>query len=322
MKIIHVADLHLKMTPIVPKEWNISRYRSFIDNLIADCKDENAILSLGGDLLDSVTPLKEEIRLFMYLMHRLNKEDIPTLLVSGNHETISQGSSILDYLEVNEFPNIYYRRNIEVQGVKFHLCNHDEIRRFKPDLGKGKNVLISHFRCSIPPRIQEEIDVRTFTESYDLCLLGDIHEPLEFDNCYYSGIPINKDFQTEPKCGYLEVEIDKDIKVTRRSLDYPSLICKKTTTSALPSVKFNPRHFYKVEVEGTPEELRKIKDMPINVKLCKIPLLEESLCSKEELVEDTGSVANLDDDLVAYMKSLKYSDALIAKMVDELRRSS
>ena len=50
-------------------------------------------------------------------------------------------------------------------------------------------------------------------------------------------------------------------------------------------------------------------------------MLEASLAMPEEAAEvNTESCA--EDDLVAYMKSLKYNDALVTDMMNELRREA
>ena len=111
------------MVPNVPKQWQIDRYEEFIDNLISDCVDKRAILALCGDTLDSIDPKKEELRLFMYLMHELHNNGVTTLLVSGNHESLKAGESILDYLEVDRFENVFFRTSPTFLGVYRIMVN-------------------------------------------------------------------------------------------------------------------------------------------------------------------------------------------------------
>jgi DNA repair exonuclease SbcCD nuclease subunit len=306
------------MVPGVPKEWQISRYNLFIDDIIRECVTQNAVLVLAGDLLDSASPLKEELQLFMYFLHELNKASIDTLLVSGNHCSIKRGSSILDYLEVSQFENVYYRKNYHHSNIEFHLCNHDEIHNYTPVITKPRNILISHARCAIPPHITEEIDMEAFTAPYDLCILGDIHMAHSFGNTYYTNNPVNKIFEESVNTGYLVVDIGKDIKVTRVKTEYPALRAVSCTVEELPALRFNKTDFYKVEVTGTPEELRALKEPAPYIKLCKIPLLPDVLPS-EELYEEP-EVENLADDLVGYMKHLKYTDAQISELLEELEK--
>lgn len=316
MRLLAIGDLHIKMVPGVPKDWQIKRYEEYIDNLISECKEKPTILAIVGDTLDSITPSKEELRLFLSLLHKLKNEDIHVLLVSGNHCTIQEGSSILDYLLLDEFPNICYRRNLVFNNTTFHLVNHDSLKSYAPSNFTERNILLSHFRCTIPPHITEEINVKKLTKPFDLCIVGDIHTNLQFDNVYYTNQPLNKQFETEPSCSYLEVDLDT-LKVTRKPAFYPSLIAKKMIAKKFHKEKFPAPHFYKVEVEGTPEELRLIKEAHSNVKLCRIPLLEKSVALSEEVTE--APVLSLDDDLVDYMKALGYKDQLIADMLTELR---
>ena len=320
MKVIAVGDLHLKMVPNVPKQWQIDRYEEFIDNLISDCVDKRAILALCGDTLDSIDPKKEELRLFMYLMHELHNNGVTTLLVSGNHESLKAGESILDYLEVDRFENVFYRTSPTFLGVTFHLVNHDSIHSYTPKFIEGKNILISHARCNVPPHIKEEIDFKKFTKGYDICVLGDIHMPMAFGNVIYTNNPVNKEFEYEPDCGYVSLDIDSGINVARKTLDYPHLVYRKRNADDVYLASFEGyKDFFKIDVEGTPEELRAIKDIPENVRVCKIPKLEKHL---EVKVEEslTEEAVDTPDDLKSYMKSLGYSDSLIADMMAELRR--
>lgn len=318
VKVIAIADLHIKRTPGVCWGWNKARYKRFIDDLISTCVERNAILAIAGDSLDSTAPKKEELQLFMYLLHELHKNNVVTLLVSGNHCTVKKGSSILDFLEVSQFPNVYYRRNYSQDNVTFHLCNHDSLDDYEVNLQEGKNILVSHFRCNYNKFVTEEIPVAEFTKPYDLCIVGDIHDSYQEGNLWYTNNPINKEFDTDPTCGYLEISIGNEITVDRVTTNYPRLLGRKVKASEFSSLQFTKQDFYKVEVEGSPEELKLIKEWPSNVILVKVPVVTSSLFIPE--VDDVKDTEGSDVGLEEYMKAMGYSDELIVDMMKELRR--
>jgi len=319
VKVIATADCHIKMVPGVSKRWQIARYERFISDLVDKCVKSNSILVIAGDLLDSVSAKKEELQLVLKLLHSLYAHNVTTLMVSGNHSTIKTGESFLDYLELNRFPNIVYRNNFEIENVKFHLVNHDSIHGYVPDLGNGLNILISHFRCNFNKFVTEEIDVEKFTGPFDFCIAGDIHAPFEIGNVVYTDKPINKEFDSNPSCGYLEITIDKDVTYKRVPTYYPSLVGKKVKAHEFNNLVFQPEHYYRVEVEGSPAELKSIQPPSNNVILSKVPVVQSAIASVEE-VEKITEDAYSDDGLIGYMKSLNYEDDLIANMMSELRR--
>lgn len=324
VKAICVGDLHLKMVPMVPKAWQISRYEQFINDLVDICTKKSAILVLAGDQLDSIEPRKEELKLFLYMLHRLNKANITTLLVSGNHETISKGVSLLDYLEVEKFPNIVYRRTYTVDRVKFYLLNHDTLDTPPKTFSKEfTNVLVTHVRSNVGKFIKEETDVASLVEPFDVCIAGDIHSDITTGKTHYTNSPLNKDFERTPISGYLEVTIDSGNKtVDRVYTNYPSLIYRRFEFSQLADFTPESEHFYKVDVEGTPEELRKVYLPFDNVRIHKIPKLPDAIASpaaSEITPTLTHSVGALDDELVNYMKLLKYDEAYINDMMTEYK---
>jgi DNA repair exonuclease SbcCD nuclease subunit len=318
-KFLAVADCHFKFINGVNKKWQRARYKKFIDDIVAKCVEEGFILIIAGDTFESINPKRDELKTFLYFLHSLEKNKITTLLVSGNHETISAGSSILDYLELDRFSNLYYRKNYVANDTTYHLVNHDSIHSYKPTLNKH-NVLISHFRCTVNKFITEEINVAEFTSPYDLCIVGDIHSPFDFDNVWYCNNPINKEFEAEPNCGYLEVNRKlSGWDVQRVPTDYPALVFKKCNAKEYDALDVkDTENFYKIEVAGSPQELRLVQPIANSI-LHKIPLVPASLKVEEGDSEIVGSTGG-EEGLISYMKSIKYSDQLVSDMLTELGR--
>lgn len=325
LKAFAIGDLHLKFVNGVDKRWQETRYLNFIDHIVERCLENDALLIIAGDTLDSINPKKEEVRMLMYMFHQLNKSNVTTLLVSGNHETIKTGSSILDYMELDKFPNVWYRDNYHKDGVTFHLVNHDELTTHKHMKCDGCNVLVSHFRCNYNQFVTEEIDVEKFTASYDLCIVGDIHDGFTLGKIWYTNNAVNKEFDTHPKCGYLEItKTETNCTISRIESSVPSLRYLKLDAQRYAKIKGSSydmgNDFYKIEVEGTPEELRGLTPLHNSI-LKRVPLVPNvlNLESTEEVVDvETG---DNDSGLVGYMTSLSYSDKYVAEMMKELRRN-
>lgn len=321
MKLIAVGDWHKKIIAGVPTEWQMNRYIQSIDFIVDRCVKQGAILALLGDQLESIEPNKYELKLFNMLLHRLKEANITVLFVAGNHEKVAEGESILDYLGLSYFDNIVYRTNYQYTDVMFHLVNHDSIHSYTPTLDTNlRHVLLSHARCDIPPHIKEEINFKKFTAPYDLCLLGDIHSEIEFGNTYYTNNFVNKVFEERPVNGFLEVTIGKDIKVKRVRTNFPALVAHKTTAAEFGRLTFDPTDYHRVELSGTPEELRLITARCPNVKLVKLPIAPQSLTTEIEVTSQAEPLV-LGDDLGNYLSGgLGYTESYTAAMLDEYGR--
>lgn len=329
VKLIGVGDLHIKIRGDVPLAWQTARFRSFVETLVTACKDQDAILILAGDQLDSIEPKKEEIQLFLYLLGQLEAADIPTVLVSGNHETIAEGDSILDYLEVTQFTNICYRSpllNYRGTGVNVYPVNHDALTMPRLDsLRQGFNVLASHFRSDYNKFVREELDVAEFTAPYDLCVAGDIHDAFHFGNVWYTNNPLNKDFETSPTCGWLEVSIDTEqapasCNVFHRRIEFPELRQIECTATEWPP-QIDGRHFYKIQVSGSVSELRDVKNQFPNAKVVRAPVTEHALPT--EVMAEGSDISlrdgDLENDLMTYVSGLGWGDDTTASMGDVFR---
>jgi hypothetical protein len=327
LKLIAVGDIHFKIRNDIDKEWQIKRYEAFVDTLVAECKRQDAVLALLGDQFDSIDPGKEELRLFLYLLGEADRAGLTTLLVSGNHETVAPGISYLDFLELYNFNNIVYRNNYYIGGVAFTLLNHDSLRTDLAPAPEDFNVLLTHARRTVNQFIREEIDVAEMIAPFDLIVAGDIHEPIHDGNFWYTGSPLNKDFQPNPSATWLEIDIDP---VNRRyaakhvSLDGPLLVKVKAHAADWP-LQLKEPHYYHVELSGEAAELRPITAIG-RMKLTKIPDLAQALILAEaaDQQEAVGEAVakSLEEELAQHLTALDYPTQEVAEMLTVLREEA
>ena len=89
MKVLFLADLHIKYPKKVPKDWQRNRFMLLADEIN---KVECDLVILGGDTLDSVKPTTAELALFFDFLAQIRHR---TIMFSGNHEMQTKTHSIL-----------------------------------------------------------------------------------------------------------------------------------------------------------------------------------------------------------------------------------
>lgn len=305
---ICAGDLHIKIRPELPLGFQANRYRSLFSFIISKCKEHDAVLLLAGDLLDSVDPRTEEIDLLLNFMHDLSKKGILTIIVSGNHETQSSASgssrSVLDNLALDRIDNIMYsngrktgerlfpyvlsQEHSVVEAYSHHSLAYllENVDTVEPSSNQVR-ILLSHIRCTLNKFVKEEVDLEKVCKPYDLAILGDIHMPLDYsDKIVYTNSALNVHFEEEDKitCGILLVEVSesgiKKERISTRCL--PALIRHKVSAADVESLALSANDYHLLEVSGTPEELRKIKNKAGAI-IKKIPVIAESTMSDEEI---------------------------------------
>lgn len=308
----------------VPKEWQLNRYNLLFNTITDLCHEHNAHLIIAGDLFEKSKPSLEEQRLAFVFFRSLKQAGIKCLLISGNHETLANGLDTFHYLDMGKDRTIdvhyapvpwYWQLDSERTGFTFvNHCNLNDEANKGNVFPKGyRKILISHFRCNINQFIKEEVDVEKLLQPHDLCIAGDIHQKLQYgDKLYYTGQPINKEFEVKPDNGVILLTIDvAGYQLERINLELPALR-KVVCTAAEYPPKMNDKDFYKVEVTGSITELRLVTETP-NVKLDKIPLTDDTLASRE--VKEELQSLPLEEDLIVYMHELEFEEGRINRMV-------
>lgn len=326
-----VADVHIKVHADIPLEWQQTRYRQLFKRITAACLANQAALILAGDLLDSIRPKREELQLFFELMQGLQRVDITVYLVSGNHETVAKGVSLLDYLGLEAYPNVVYRPAAPIlwgDKVALHLLNHDSLHQPPTALPTYTNILVSHFRCNYNPFVREEIDVSALVGEFDLVIAGDIHDAFTLDNkVVYTNNPINKEFEATPNCGWVWLTVDGDGQTTgilREATRFPALRQLHCSADQWP-VELPQNDFCRVQITGSVEALRNLPDASdLPVKLDKVPdtlqlavpegadaRLEAAGGLHEELPAYLATLADLDETRVADMMTFFYQELAV-----------
>lgn len=332
-RIVVTADWHIRVRPDIPEDWQLKRYRSMFRMIAFTCIRQNAYLVLAGDILDRNRPSLLELDLLMEFLTMLEEKGIVTFLISGNHENLGQGASTYDYLQqfLSKLENVRYNSSNEIfspleNDVDLYMVGHPALPTFEHSaLRTNKtNIMVSHFRPTVNQFIQEEIDVAKFIEPYDLVVAGDIHMPLDLYNgkLLYTNHPLNSCYESSPDCGCLIVEANKaGIKTERISFNYsPNLIQIKTTAADYKEpeeIEGVQQSYYRIEVTGSPEELRKITTDKWYIKLLKVPEVISEYVAEAEVAEEAA--LGTEGSLQEYMRSMDMDDNMIARMIAVFR---
>ena len=167
MKFIHLSDLHIGKRVNEFSMINDQKYiLEQILNIIAN-EEINAVI-VSGDVYDKSIPAVEAVTVFDDFLTELATKDIPTLIISGNHdspERLGFGSKIMQ----NNGVHIYSvfdgeLHKVKIDDVNFYMLPFVKpimVRRFYPevetyedavraiientDIDKSqKNVILSH----------------------------------------------------------------------------------------------------------------------------------------------------------------------------------
>lgn len=337
MKAIITGDWHIRVKPGIPEKWQMDRYRDLINRVIDLCHANEACLFLTGDIADKNRPSLLEMQLLIELFTRVADEGIDCWLISGNHEAIGQGESTFDYLTplfqtINQQDGgqIHYSTdNLMLQLFAYDklwvtFAGHPALSRaldyHSPHFGDGfTNILVSHFRPTINQFIQEEVEVERLIAPYHYTFASDIHLPLTLydGRLIYTNHPLNSSFEMEPDCGCLLLECTVDKLCWQRlPLHLPNLV-QLTSTARDFQEPGGSYDYYRVEILGTPEELRRIGCTSENVKLLKVPEVLDSYADQEEAGEIRDTT--LEEGLLNYMGEMGMTDRKIEEMMGVYR---
>jgi len=236
MKLIHLSDLHIgkrvnEISMIEDQEYILLQILQIIDEEKAD-----AVL-IAGDVYDKSVPSAEAVTLFDDFLCRLAKRKIPTLIISGNHdspERLAFGNRLMEESGIHISP--VYNGNVqsvtltdEYGDVVFWLLpfiKPAHVKRFYPDAGiesytdavrvavekmgidtAKRNVLLTHqfvtgsITCEseeISVGGSDNVDASVF-EGFDYVALGHIHGPQNIgtNRIRYCGTPLKYSFSEE-----------------------------------------------------------------------------------------------------------------------------
>ena len=109
IRLIHTADIHLGMKfEMLGKKGYIQRkqvkdtFSKVIDTTLSERADA---LLIAGDLFDSNTPAKKDVDFVYEQFSKLEKEDVPIVMIPGNHDYYCEKSVYKKYNFSNKFKN-------------------------------------------------------------------------------------------------------------------------------------------------------------------------------------------------------------------------
>lgn len=241
MKFIHLSDLHIGKRV---NEFSMINDQKYILEQILDIikiEEINEVI-VSGDVYDKSVPAVEAVTVFDDFLTELAVRNIPTLIISGNHdspERLGFGSKIMK----NNGVHIYSIFDGELHKVKFNDVNFYMLPFVKPimvrrfysevetyedavrtiientDIDKTqKNVMMSHqFVTKIGQETirsdsesvsvggLDNIDISVFDE-FDYTALGHIHRPQTLnEKVRYCGSPL--------KYSFSEAKFDKTVTI-------------------------------------------------------------------------------------------------------------
>ena len=235
MKLIHLSDLHIgkrvnEVSMIEDQEYILTQILRIIDDEKAD-----AVL-IAGDVYDKSVPSAEAVTLFDEFLCRLAKRKMPTLIISGNHdspERLAFGNRLFESSGIRISP--VYNGKVESVAmsdehgeVEFWLLpfvKPAHVKRYYPDAGiesytdairvaiehmdlnkDSRNVLLIHqFVTGASTCESEEISVggsdnvdAAVFDDFDYVALGHIHGPQNIgsNRVRYCGTPLTGHYKS------------------------------------------------------------------------------------------------------------------------------
>lgn len=270
VRIALVGDCHV--TQSKNKEFEANRFK-LLCNTISTKKYDMVIFM--GDLFDRARPSLEEIQIIQNSVMKLNRIGIRTIVFDGNHEAVTKDSSTYDYLRIEGLEYMPYDL-LEIENVKVHTMGYKNLSNYI--LLPKCDILLSHFRSSFGI-IKEEVNTSSIAKKATTVFLGDIHQrysPLE--NVHYTGSPYGVHFSKENhKYGYIELIIDNG-KYTYHYVDL-NLPTKRILDMSIKASNCitNTEDLLRIRVQGTSEELEKLKQYSNVNYITSLVLKEQSI---------------------------------------------
>lgn len=314
MKILHISDTHLgysayrKLTEENINQREMDNYLSFqkvIDKALLIKPD---IVIHSGDLFDSVRPNNRAITISIKQILRLSENDIPFIIISGNHEQpkLKETGHIFSIFE--HIKNVYpvykleyekFQFSINGESIKIHaipqtLSKEDFIKnlnKIKLDSNKDFNILILHGAIKgIKEFKMNEFNELIIPDNYlkkkfDYIALGHYHKYSKIsNNCQYAGSTEHFSFsESKDEKGFIQIILKKNnintkfIKIKNREiLDLKPINCKNLyLEQIMESIeliikKNNPKDkILRIKLENIPIELYRGIDFEKIKNLCK-----------------------------------------------------
>ncbi|KYK20850.1 DNA repair exonuclease [Thermoplasmatales archaeon SM1-50] len=262
MRILHCADTHLgysaykKVTAEGINQREIDIYDAFTQFIDYAVETKPDLVLHAGDLFDSVRPTNRAITVAVQQILRLSQENIPFIVISGNHETpkLKETGNIFTIFEhLDHVYPIYNNRyetvslQIKDKTVLIHAipqCQspkefESNFKKITVDTHADFNLLLAHGAVAAVKEFKMNefnelfIPLHNLTENFDYIALGHYHLYTKLQrNAFYAGSTEHLSFtETNTQKGFLELDIEKEqihrfvpLRV-RVMVDVPPLDC-------------------------------------------------------------------------------------------------
>jgi len=254
MKIIHLADSHLGFSSYSRLD---EHGRNRIEEMVYSGFDQavEKIIELrpdavvhAGDVFHHVRPKIKPLVVFQRGLMRLMKEDIPVIIISGNHDAPKSFSStspfrLFEGLRGVHIAQRYQYERIEVDDHYFHcipfcLEPQDYLTEFEKIERSGRDVLVMHGLVeSLQNKKMRSVGEHELPDSFlksdfDYIALGHFHGQAQISqNAWYSGSLEYFNFgEAQDEKGMLLVDLEsgkaESIPVKPRyMIDHPAIDC-------------------------------------------------------------------------------------------------
>lgn len=230
-------------------------------NKIIDDIHPDAVIH-AGDVFHHVRPRIRTLYIFKRELEKLNREKIPTIIISGNHDAPKSSSTISPFSLFEGLEHIHIVHNNEYQKIPikshvFHCIPFcldnaaylDEFNKIKPT---GSDVLVMHGLIeSIREKRLKTVGEHELSDSFlkdyfSYIALGHYHNQAQVaKNAWYSGSIEYFNFgESSDKKGILQVDLDTN-KVEQINLrqkymiDHPPIDCNGFSSKDLAEELLN-----------------------------------------------------------------------------------
>ena len=262
MRVLHLADTHLgysayrKVTEEGINQREIDIYDAFTQCIDYAVKTKPDLVLHAGDLFDSVRPTNRAITVALQQILRLSKENIPVIVVSGNHETpkLRETGNIFTIFE--HLDHVYPIHNNRYETVSLQTKNETVMIHAIPQCQNPKEFDVNFKKIALDKKIDynllvahgavagiKEFKMNEFNElfiplkniqqDFDYIALGHYHMYTKLqENAFYSGSTERLSFsEAGNQKGCLEIDLGQKLKHKfipmniRSMVDVPPLDC-------------------------------------------------------------------------------------------------
>jgi exonuclease SbcD len=266
MKVLHLADTHLgysayrKITEEGFNQREIDVYDAFTRCIDYAVKTKPNLVLHAGDLFDSVRPTNRAITIAIQQILKLSRENIPFIVISGNHETPKLKEtgnifSIFEHLD-NVYPiynNRYETVQLQIQNKKVMIhgipqCQSSKefdinFKKITLDKTIDYNILLAHGAVAGIKEFRMNefnelfIPLKNIQQDFDYIALGHYHMYTKLQqNAFYAGSTERFSFtEADTQKGFLEIDLTQKCKPidTRIMIDIPPLDCSGLNTEVI-----------------------------------------------------------------------------------------